>query len=87
MAGTLTTGDLEAIWDRYQAGMTPVKIARDIGRDREATHPSGTGTRSGISRSVCSATHSLIRTRDGSGSSCSGSGSIPVPNHRRSVSS
>lgn len=36
MAGTLTTEDLEAIWDRYQAGITPAKIARDIGRDRDA---------------------------------------------------
>jgi len=36
MAVTFTGEDLEAIWSRYQAGMTPAKIARDIGRERDA---------------------------------------------------
>lgn len=32
----MTTDELETTWDRYRAGMTPAKIARDIGRDRDA---------------------------------------------------
>lgn len=36
MAGPLTTSELETIWDRYEAGSTSAKIARQIGRDKDA---------------------------------------------------